>query len=147
VIEIGCPALHETIADWSMPLPNATGDAGRQWDGQQFVRHTAKGSPYVAWRLAGWEYRDTGIGDATGGLAGARVLRPTAVDPVLIGHTEAAAEFEMLVVLNGTVTFATTDGVAERLTDASSVAIPPGTRFTLTDASVGCEVLEITLPA
>jgi len=147
VIEIGCPALHETIADWALPLPNGTGDAQREWDTQRFVRHTAEGSEYAAWRLAGWEFRDTGIGVATGGLAGARVLRPTAEVPVLIGHTEASVEFEMLVVLTGTVTFATTDGVAERLENASSVAIPPGTRFTLTHASEGCEVLEVTLPA
>ena len=34
VIEIGCPALHETIADWSLALPNGTGDAARAWEGQ-----------------------------------------------------------------------------------------------------------------
>ena len=147
VIEVGCPALHETIADWSLPLPNGTGDAEREWDAQRFVRHIAEGLPCAPWRLAGWEYRDTGIGTATGGLAGARVIKPAADTPVLTGHTEAAAEFEMLVVLSGAVTFATTDGVADRLSNASSVAIPAGTRFTLTEASDDCELLEITLPA
>ena len=33
VIEIGCPALHETIADWSLALPNGRGEAARAWDG------------------------------------------------------------------------------------------------------------------
>src|SRR5215468_913916 len=27
VIEIGTPALHDTIADWALPLPNGRGDA------------------------------------------------------------------------------------------------------------------------
>ena len=30
--------LHETIADWKLPLPNGTGAPDRAWDGQRFVR-------------------------------------------------------------------------------------------------------------
>ena len=73
VIEIGCPALHETIADWSLSLPNGGGDKAHEWSGQRFVRHVAAEAEHRAWRIPGWEYRDTGIGEATRGLAGVRV--------------------------------------------------------------------------
>ena len=67
VIEIGCPAEHETIADWSLPLPNDRVDAGRDFGGQRFMRHIAADASYHPWRLDGWEARDTG---PTGGRRG-----------------------------------------------------------------------------
>ncbi len=143
VIEIGTPALHDTVADWSLELPNGRGEPARDWSGQRFVRHVAAGAGYQPWRLAGWEYRDTGIGVATGGIAGVRVARATT------GSREAAsqdAEFAMLVVLGGEVTFEA-DGTGERLRESSSVAIPGGTTYRLLDATPDCELLDVTLPA
>lgn len=152
VIEIGCPALHETIADWSLALPNGTGSPAREWDGQRFVRHVAADAPYAPWRVPGWEYRDTGIGAATAGLAGARVARPTSgshdhdTDDRITDDTNDA-EFAMLVVLSGEVTFATADGASTRLREASSVTIPAGVSYRLLDATPDCELLDVTLPA
>ncbi len=143
VIEIGTPALHDTVADWSLELPNGRGEPARDWSGQRFVRHVAAGAGYQPWRLAGWEYRDTGIGVATGGIAGVRVARATT------GSREAAsqdAEFAMLVVLGGQLTFEA-DGTGERLRESSSVAIPGGTTYRLLDATPDCELLDVTLPA
>ena len=144
VIEIGTPALHDTIADWSLELPNGRGDASRDWSGQRFVRHIAAEATYQEWRLAGWESRDTGIGEATDGLAGVRVAR------VATGSGELAAsdtEFAMLVVLRGEVTFETDHDPGERLRDGSSVAIPGGVAYRLVDATPDCELLDVTLPA
>jgi quercetin dioxygenase-like cupin family protein len=143
VIEIGTPALHDTVADWSLELPNGRGEPARDWSGQRFVRHVAAGAGYQPWRHAGWEYRDTGIGVATGGIAGVRVARATT------GSREAAsqdAEFAMLVVLGGQLTFEA-DGTGERLRESSSVAIPGGTTYRLLDATPDCELLDVTLPA
>jgi quercetin dioxygenase-like cupin family protein len=145
VIEIGTPALHDTIADWSLELPNGRGDASRNWSGQRFVRHVAAEASYQPWRIPGWEYRDTGVGDATGGLAGVRVARVTTgsgAPPVV--H---ATEFAMLVVLRGEVTFATGEDPGERLRESSSVAIPGGIAYRLLDATADCELLDVTLPA
>jgi quercetin dioxygenase-like cupin family protein len=150
VIEIGCPALHETIADWSLPLPNVTtGDAtGRAWDGQRFVRHVADGAAYHPWRIDGWEYRDTGIGTATNGLAGARVARAMTRSERDIAHTiRHETEFAMLVVLAGTVVFETDDGRREVLREGSSAAIPGGLAYRFVDPSGDCELLDVTLPA
>lgn len=148
VIEVGCPALHETIADWALPLPNGTGAADREWDGQRFVRHTAEGSAYRPWSVAGWEHRDTGIGDATADLAGVRVARPAGVTAPPASRTVGAAqEFLMLVTLAGSVTFTPESGDPVALVGGSSVAIPHGTTFTLAEATADCELLEVALPA
>jgi quercetin dioxygenase-like cupin family protein len=144
VIEIGTPALHDTIADWSMELPNAAAEMPRGWSGQRFARHVAAEAPYGGWRIAGWQCRDTGIGEATGGLAGVRVAHPAT------GSDEWVAldsEFAMLVVLRGEVTFETDDRVRGRLRSSSSVAIPGGVAHRLVDATPDCELLDVTLPA
>lgn len=150
VIEVGCPALHETIADWSTPLPNPPGDGrgfdpDRRWDGQAFVRHVADGAPWHPWRLAGWEYRDSGIAEATAGLAGVGVIRTHRTDVDDTATTVASDEFELLVVLDGAVTFRS-DEATERLVESSSVAVPPGVRYGLVDPEPGSEILVVTLP-
>jgi quercetin dioxygenase-like cupin family protein len=145
VIEVGCPAEHETIADWALPLPTGDIRPDRDFDGQRFVRHVAAGAPYESWRIDGWEFRDTGIGGATAGLAGARVARPsTAAEGHWISHD---TEFALLVVLSGGVTFETAESGRVRLGGADSVAIPGDTRYRLTDPTDDCELLDVTLPA
>lgn len=145
VVEIGCPAEHETIADWSMQLPNGIGDPARTWDGQRFVRHVAAGAAYHPWRARGWEYRESGVEAATGGLAGVRVARP--VDGSEAAWISHDTEFSQLVVLRGAVTLDAHGHPSEQLTDGSAVAIPGGTRYRLIDPSDDCEVLDVTLPA
>ena len=76
VIEIGCPALHETFADHAMTLPTPHLLPERDFGGQRFVRHVAAAATWLPWRASGFEMRDTGIAAATDGLAGARVVRP-----------------------------------------------------------------------
>lgn len=145
VIEIGCPAEHETIADWSMTLPTGVGDPLREWGGQRMVRHVAEGASYRPWRVDGWEYRDSGIGDATDGLAGVRVARPGSVtDTSWIAHD---TEFSQLVVLSGETRFETDSSEIVRLANGDSVAIPGGLRYRLSDASDDCELLDVTMPA
>jgi mannose-6-phosphate isomerase-like protein (cupin superfamily) len=144
VIEVGCPADHETIADWALSLPTGDIRPDRDFDGQRFVRHIAAGALYESWRVDGWEHRDAGIGAATAGLAGARVARPTAAaEGHWISHD---TEFALLVVLSGGVTFETENGRV-RLGDADSVAIPGATPYRLTAPTDDCEVLDVTLPA
>src|SRR5215467_2746393 len=75
VVEIACPAVHQTFADHSLPLPNEGFDPDRIFTGQRFVRHTAKDARWSSWKIAGLEARDTGITAATNGLAGVSVIR------------------------------------------------------------------------
>lgn len=148
VVEIGCPAEHETIADWSLPLPTDAFEPNRDFGGQRFVRHIAEGSPYSPWRLRGWEYRDTGIGGATDGLAGARVARPISATAPDAGHwLSHDTEFAQLVVLTGRVTFEAEGSEPAEMGDGDSVAIPGGMRSRLIAASPDCQLLDVTLPA
>ncbi|MGH9336014.1 MAG: cupin domain-containing protein, partial [Vicinamibacteria bacterium] len=75
VIEIGCPANHETFADHDLALPTGRVRPERDFSGQRFVRHVAAETAWRPFRIAGFEYRDTGIAAATDGLAGVRVAR------------------------------------------------------------------------
>jgi quercetin dioxygenase-like cupin family protein len=145
VIEIGCPSLHETIADWACPLPTGLDLPGRDFGGQRFVRHVASTATYLPWLLDGWEYRDTGIGAATDGLAAARVARPAG--PTDERWIAQGTEFAQLVVLVGKVTFQAEGGEPIDLRDGDSVAIPGGLAHRLTAPSSDTELLDVTLPA
>ncbi len=149
VIEIGCPALHETIADWGCQLPTGVVDPARDFGGQRFVRHKASEAGYAPWRIAGWESRDTGIADATGGLAGARVAHPCAGHMVERDRLWIAqdTEFAQFVVLSGQVRFEAEGHDPVDLGDADSVVIPNGLRYRLTPATGDVELLDVTMPA
>jgi quercetin dioxygenase-like cupin family protein len=75
VIEVGCPALHETVADHAMTLPTPHVLPERNFAGQRFVRHVAAEASWLQWRREGFEMRDAGIAAATNALAGVRVVR------------------------------------------------------------------------
>ena len=75
VVEVSCPADHETVIDHALSLPTAKLDLERDFGGQRFVRHEVSHARWQAWRREGFEARDLGIADATDGLAGVRVVR------------------------------------------------------------------------
>lgn len=142
VIEIGCPAVHETFADHNLALPTGRLLPDRDFGGQRFVRHIAKNAAWHKWRLPGFEYRDTGIGAATDGLAGVRVVRPLG-GATAEGHHQG--EFMFLFVLKGSLDL-TRDGKDYHLATGDSCVLPAGSRFTLRPGS-GLEFLDVTLPA
>src|SRR3954469_14533766 len=74
VVEITCPALHETFADHEMALPNGRSAESRDYDGQLFLHHVAAQAPWTGWH--GAEAQATSVRDATGGRAEAFILRP-----------------------------------------------------------------------
>jgi len=150
VIEIGCPAEHETIADHSLALPTPAVNTDRDFSGQRFVRHVAVSAQWRSWRHGGYEYRDTGIGVATSALAGARVVRPasaasaTSSPPPATSETHSG-EFYLMFVLNGSVTVSL-DGKQQRFGESDCVTIPAQMRFGISEPSSDCEILEVALP-
>ena len=137
VIEIGCPAEHDTVAEHTITLPTLTIDRDRVFGGQQL--------PSV-W--GGFNKRDTGIGVATSGLAGARVL--TASDTVRPSEGTGTAlthdgEFAMNVVLSGSATL-TVDGRTEQLGERDAVTFPAGAEWMWSQCSSDFELLDVTLP-
>ena len=143
VIEVSSPADHETLADHDLSLPTPRRDAERVFDGQRFVRHEAAKARWQPW-LPGFEARDTGIGAATGGLAGVKVARPVgAVEPRAGRH---GAELLFLFVLRGTARFGAGND-DHPLAAGDALVVPRGLRHELRAASGDLELLEVRLPA
>jgi quercetin dioxygenase-like cupin family protein len=76
VVEVSCPALHETLADHDLILPTDRVTPERDFGGQVFLRHQGAVAPWRSDPATGFEVQDTGVSGATGGLARAVVLRP-----------------------------------------------------------------------
>ncbi|MDQ3504336.1 MAG: cupin domain-containing protein [Actinomycetota bacterium] len=152
VVEIGCPAEHETTAEHVITLPTVEVRPDRIFDGQRFVRHTAADAVWQAWRLAGYVCRDTGIGAATEGLAGVRVIRREGEAGPIAGAATAgdmvhSGELLFWFVLSGTATLHVDGRPDEPLGNGAAVAVPAGTGHRLTESSGDLELLEVTLPA
>jgi len=151
VIEIGCPAEHETWADPDTPLPTGRNEPDRSFgaDGHRFVFHQAAGARWTPSRFAGYETRDTGIGAATDGVAGVRVLRPTGQpvgqrQPVTTSHH---SEFQFHFVLDGAITLQRAGDDAMRLQDGDSFVVPANVVYTLSEPTADAQLLDVTLPA
>lgn len=142
VVEIGCPAEHDTFADHAIELPTGVMEPGRDFGGQRFVRHVADETPWQGWRHRGFECRDTGIAVATDGLAGARTVR--AQHPASTPLHAHDGEFQLLFVRDGSLVLKGKD-VSETLGPGDSVAIPGGWEHELS-ASANTNALEVTLP-
>jgi quercetin dioxygenase-like cupin family protein len=144
VIEIGCPAEHDTLADHDLDLPTAAVRPDRDFGGQRFVRHIAEDAPTSPWVDESLVARDTGIGVATGGLAGAVVVTggadPSATTVIHDG------EFVLLVGLAGDARLEV-DGRSIEFTPRTSVAIPAGTSWRWSGHGPDHEALVVSLPA
>ena len=145
VIEIGCPAEHETIAEYSIELPTRRVLPDREYGGQHFVRHSAEDSDWTPFRYVGFTQQDLGIGEATHGLAGARVVRadggvdwPRAVVP---------NEFLFTFVMDGHATLTVGEGPRRDLTAGDCFVIPADLDYGLTGISPDARFLEVSLPA
>jgi quercetin dioxygenase-like cupin family protein len=142
VIEIGCPAEHDTLADHGLELPTSQLRPERDFGGQRFVRHVAADVPDAEFVDPALRVRDTGIGHATEGLAGAVVVSAAGSSTAPLTHD---GEFVMLVGLAGTATL-TVDSHTFEFPQRASVAIPSGTIWAWSKMSVDHEVLVVSLP-
>lgn len=143
IIEIGCPAVHETFADHGLPLPTNRFNPERLFSGQRFVRHVGKHAVWSSWKIAGFEARDTGMAAATAGLAEVKVIRSQRQCSGVISHS---GELLFLFVLRGTLGVHGDDARCHELHENESCAIPAGIEFRLA-AKPATEMLEVALPA
>ena len=144
VVELGCPALHETLADHGMALPTGRVDLDRDFAGQRFLRHVAAETPWRDLGDSGFEIRDTGMADATGGLAGARVLRRAG--GVRLDQPAHAGELLFGFVLEGTRGRSKSSG-SHALAPSDAFVIPANAPWTLAACSPDLALLEVRLPA
>ena len=156
VIEIGCPAVHDTAADHVIMLPTSTQYPDRRFGGQRFSRHIAGGEQWNPLRVdgvddSGFESCDVGISAATGGLADVSVVRSAhearADNMLPLTH---AGECLFLFVLDGASELFTDGGDGgdargpHRLRAGDSVTIPAGLAATLR-AEAGFRMLRVAL--
>ena len=142
VIEVGTPALHETLSDHAMTLPTSEDRPDREFCGQRFVLHRADAAAWRPWRLDGFEARDTGIGTATNGLAEVHVAR-VAGRPVKqeVSHEH---DFHLVVVLAGTATLGMVRHEHD-VSDGDAFTLPRGQAHTLSACSQDFEILEVVM--
>ena len=140
VVEIACPAEHETCVDHEMELPTPALNTDRDYCGQKFVFHKAKEAAWSPWKSPGFEQQDTGIAQATGGVASAVVVRANGDQSrASLSHEE---EIRFLFVLEGDASL----GCGKdnyHLRKNSSAAIPAGLTSELSDVSADFKMLEV----
>jgi len=93
-----------------------------------------------------FEYRDLGIGKATGGKYFAHVIRAQRPCDKGTGSHYHELDFQMVYVLKGWVEFDYEGQGHVRLEAGDSVLQPPGIRHELTTCSDDLELIEITSP-
>lgn len=143
VVEITCPASHETFAEHEMALPNGKSDAARDYEGQRFLHHVAATSPWMPWH--GAEAQETGVREATGGLAEARIVRPGALPVIAVpphdGEFALPHELVFGFVLEGSARLQ--HGETWPLGPADSFVIPPGEAWRMTEMSGDFRLLHV----
>lgn len=142
VIELTSPAHHETRIDHELRLPTPTERRDRLYGGQRFVRHEAASARWEPGRRAGFEARDTGIGEATSGLAEVQVLRARGPERPTAWRHDGELLFQF--VLRGRATLEC-EGREERLAEGDACAVPAGVEHAWADCDDGVELLEIVL--
>ncbi|MCJ8274718.1 MAG: cupin domain-containing protein [Psychrosphaera sp.] len=142
VIEVGCPAEHETFADHAMALPTDNLNPERLFNGQWFVRHIAKDAVWQDWRIAGFECRDTGITSATNGMVGVYVVRPTTPNDLMLKHHE---EFLFIFVLTGHFSLTGIGDEPINVNTGDSIVIPAEQSHGIVDCTNDLTFLEIRL--
>jgi len=136
VVEITCPALHETFAEHEMALPNGAPQRGRLYGGQHFLHHSAAAARWTPWH--GGEAQETAVAGATGGLAEARVVRAGEASIEVPPH---AGELAFGFVLEGSARLACAGEHALGPTDA--FVVPPEEAWSLRDASPDFRLLHV----
>jgi quercetin dioxygenase-like cupin family protein len=141
VVEITCPALHETFADHEMSLPNGRVDRDRRFGAQSFLRHIAKETPWT--RFDDGEAQETAMPEATAGLAEVRVVRLSASSNIAFAPDDGELVFGFLLEGSARLDYAG----GHVLGPADSFVIPPGEAWTLSDPSNDLRVLHVTTQA
>ncbi len=141
VVEVGCPALHETLADHAMTLPTGRTLPDRDYGGQTFLFHVAAQAPWTR-QDDGFEAQLSQMSAATQGLADVRVLRPAGGARL----AEAAHRHELLFgfVLEGSASLGR-GGSDHPLGPADAFVIPPGEAWALTNPSADLSLLRIAV--
>ncbi len=141
VVEIACPAEHETSIDHEIRLPTERFLPNREFGGQKFVLHEAKHASWVPSDCHSFEYCDTGIEEATRGKAAAVVIRNSGESEGI--RLPQVKGIRFFFVLNGTTNF--TSQRKEQLSTGDTCTMPPGHSGMWSHMSDDFEYLAVTV--
>ena len=136
VVEISCPAVHATHADHDMTLPNGPPDPSRRFSGQRFLRHVAAETPWTPY-LTG-EAQETGLHEATAGIAQVRTIRSAGRDLAFPPHQ---GELVFGFVLDGSGRLDCRGGHSLERSDA--FVIRPSERWSISEPSKDFRLLHV----
>ncbi len=146
VVEVGAPAEHPTCMDHEMELPTPHHRPDRDFQGTRFVRHRLSAARWAPFRIPGFEQRETGIGAATGGVAGVRVARRLPGTDTPATRHDAGILFGF--VRQGSMRLEVADEPeAVGLAEGDAFVLPPNRTVAIRDPSNDLEILEVALPA
>ena len=138
VVEVTAPALHETIADHGLELPNGRLEPNRLFGSQQFVRHVAADAPWTG--LRGAEVQQTAINAATGGLADVRTIRAGTAATIDFQAHEGELVFGFILDGRARLDFSG----SHELGPVDAFVIPPHEAWRLDEMSDDFRLLHVT---
>ena len=145
VIEIGVPAAHMTTIDHDMVLPTKDYRPDREFQGQRFCHHKKEEAEWLPWNADGFEYRETGIAEATKGIESVQVARfaksGSAPQPTI--HN---ADILFTFVKQGKLTLEADNQETQNLNKGDAFVIPPDLNYQFRNCSEDLELLEVRLP-
>lgn len=141
VLEIGCPAIHETFADHELNLPDESVALDKIYGGQRFLHHIAARAVWNESEYAGLESRDTGISEAADGLADVRIFRAITDARFSVKHS---GEFQFYFILKGNLQL-NGENIMQ-LKTGDSFVLPSGDEY-LIGADSGLEMIRVSLSA
>lgn len=144
VMEIACPAEHETRIDHEMALPTTELKPKRVFGGQRFVFHQGKNKQWSRTSVVGLERQLTEIENATNGVVAVNVLRAT--DAGIEIPLQHEGELRFLFMLSGQGRLDANENGQWSLGRGDSCAIPPATSCRLSDVSADFSYLEVQVP-
>ena len=145
VIEIGVPAEHLTSVDHEMELPTPHFRPERDFQGTKFVLHREAEATWASWRIPGFEARETGIGAATGGVAGVQVARR--VPGVEVPATRHNTDILFGFLRAGSLTLGVEGHPDQAITAGDAFVLPPDLAVAIGEPSNDLEILEVALSA
>lgn len=145
VIEIGVPADHITTLDHEMELPTADDYPNREYQGQGFCHHHQQEAEWKPWKIEGFNFRDTGVHEATKGLAAVEVAR-VADSNALPQNSAHEMDILFTYILSGTLDLQVEGEGKHSLKANDAFVIPPGVGYVFSAASEDLELLEVALP-
>jgi quercetin dioxygenase-like cupin family protein len=143
VVEISCPAEHDTFIDHELGLPTDTLRPERGFDGQHFLHHIAGAAKSHTTRNG---CRDLRLAEASGGLAGARVVHAESAGSSL-RQWNHDGEILFVYLLGGSLAVRAKAAAMLSLRSGDSLAVPAGLDWELDSCSDDLEFLEVRLPA